>query len=230
MRHRRWDFSEGAIARLARIVALGLGEVLVQDPAEDVGVGETPEAQHVDVDALVVGEVPETEVGTGAEGTVDQDPRVRAQHPLHVRKAPRDGFAELPLEPFEDCVGGELVRDAPEHRIGRRWNDMVDGDRRRTQGQHFQQTVEESTARLRSDAVDQVEVDLVVPQLVGRLNRAAQLVEPLRGAIDRPERLAAPRLHAATQPVEAEGPDQRQGVRPQSWGETRTSVGCRARR
>src|SRR5262249_41925273 len=66
-----------------------------------------------------------------------------------------------------------------------------------------------------SDPVDQVDVELVVAERVRRLNGAAQLVEALRGAVDRAERVAAPRLHAAAQPVEPERAHQGQAVGPE---------------
>jgi len=150
------------------------------------------------------------------ETAVDENPRVRPQDPLHVREAPRHRCAETLLQRLEARVRCQLFLDGGEHRVRRRRDDMVDRHRRRAPGEHLQETCQKIAARFVTDAVDQIEVDLVETQIVRPLDRAADFIQARLGAIDRFQRRAAPRLDAAAQAVEAERAHQRQRLGAQT--------------
>src|SRR6185436_17851153 len=92
-------------------------------------------------------------------------------------------------------------------------------DGRRMQREDFQESLKESALRFLTDSVDEVEIELVVPEVVGALNRAAQLVQSDFGAVDGLKGLRIPGLHATAQAVEAEAAHERKGLRPQIAGQ-----------
>ena len=213
--HRRVDhrgFQKRRIRRLVRVVAFGVRQVLVKDLSEDVGMGKTADAQHVDVQALVVREVPVTELRPLPEAPIHHHPAVRPQHPLEVREAPRDGVGHRLRQRLERCVCRELLLDAREHRIGGGGNDVVDRHRGRIPRQQLQQPFEKPPGRFAADPEDEVDVDFVEPEAIRLFDGASQLVQAGARAVHRLERPIAPRLHAAAQAVETVRTHQRQRV------------------
>ena len=168
------------------------------------GAGKSSETDHVEVDPLVVGVIRQRERTRRQERRAHHHEAVDSMHQREVEPGVlEDGLQHLSkreegpieLELFLRRVRAVLQRDQ-----------LVDGDRRRSEGEGSQQPGDEDIVRFVRQSPHEVEVHLVEPEREGLLEDRADVVEPLGRAHHPQQRLRGLALNPAAEAVVAEPP------------------------